>query len=65
MSRKILTLMMIGLFLYACGPASAEPTVDVNAIHTAAAKTVWLSARLPGSSSIRDGVPQTAVCCCG
>jgi hypothetical protein len=41
MIKKILPLIFITSLLYACGSAEpAEPTVDVNAIHTAAAQTV-------------------------
>ena len=41
MIRKIIITIVLVSLLYACGPAQpSEPTVDVNAIHTAAAKTV-------------------------
>ena len=41
MKKKILPLILIASLLYSCGSAEpVEPTVDVNAIHTAAAQTV-------------------------
>lgn len=41
MIKKILPLILIASLLYACAPAEpAAPTVDVSAIHTAAAQTV-------------------------
>ena len=41
MFKKILVLISIASLLYACGSAEpAEPTVDINAIHTSAAQTV-------------------------
>lgn len=43
MSRKLVTLPLMSalLFLAACNSSnSAEPTIDINAIHTAAAQTV-------------------------
>ena len=41
MLKKISMLLVIASLLHACGSAnSTEPTLDVNAIHTAAAETV-------------------------
>ena len=40
MIKKILPLICIASLLYACGSTPVEPTVDVSAIHTAAAQTV-------------------------
>lgn len=41
MIKKVMTLTVLASLLYACGPtAPVAPTIDVNAIHTAAAETV-------------------------
>lgn len=41
MIRKVSMLIILASLLYACGPAApAQATIDVDAIHTAAAKTV-------------------------
>jgi len=41
MIKKVAFLVAIASLLYACGPtAPVAPTIDVNAIHTAAAETV-------------------------
>ena len=41
MYKKVAMLIFIASFLYACGPtAPVQPTMVVNAIHTAAAETV-------------------------
>ncbi len=41
MIKRVITLMVLGVLLYACGPTvPIEPTIDVNAIHTFAAETV-------------------------
>ncbi|MDK1081892.1 MAG: NBR1-Ig-like domain-containing protein [Anaerolineae bacterium] len=41
MIKKVFSLIALATFLYACGPTtSIEPTIDVNEIYTAAAKTV-------------------------
>lgn len=41
MIKKITTMITFVSLLYACGPtAPAQPTIDVDAIHTAAAETV-------------------------
>ena len=41
MLKKILILISVASLLYACGTAeTAEPTVDISAIHTSAAQTV-------------------------
>ena len=41
MIKKVVLLVVIASLLYACGPsAPVAPTIDTNAIHTAAAETV-------------------------
>lgn len=41
MRTKIVSLILLGLLLNACGPSTpAQPTPDINVIHTAAALTV-------------------------
>jgi hypothetical protein len=41
MIKKVISFITLATLLYACGPtAPVAPTIDVNAIHTAAAETV-------------------------
>lgn len=56
MLKRTVLLVVLASLLYACGPTeSAEPTVDVNAIHTFAAETVAAE-----FTQTADAVPPTS-----